>query len=331
MKNSTTIVIPAYKPCQRMSDLVNSLKEQKHSDIVIVDDGSGPSYEAIFDSAQAAGAEIIRHAVNCGKGRALKTGINHVLATRSSCRGIVTADADGQHLPEDILAVSVTLLETPTALILGSRCFDSSTPLRSRIGNTVTRRIFRLLTGRNLVDTQTGLRGIPRALAEQIITLEGERYEYELNMLQAALRGGFPIIEHPISTVYIEENASSHFDPLVDSWRVYRRLLGLLRLPVTLSVVDILLFAILSNPDKILISLLVARLIASLAIFPLHRVPTGIRLYKGMAVGLLSTSFAFPLVSLLAVPLGDVVSAKVLTEAILILPNHLLHRKFITE
>src|SRR6185369_8570471 len=160
-------------------------------------------------------------AVNLGKGAALKTGINHALCTFPGLTGIVTADADGQHHPEDIRRVAETQREHPDALVMGARTFDADVPLRSRFGNILTRRLMQTLIGTKLQDTQTGLRGIPVGLAERLLLVEARGYEFELEMLIAARQAGVPVVEVPIRTIYEPGNKSSHFNPLTDSMKIY--------------------------------------------------------------------------------------------------------------
>src|SRR5206468_2047006 len=118
----------------------------------------GAEFAGIFEqAARLPKVRLVSHAVNLGKGAALKTGIQHALSAFPQLRGVVTADADGQHHPEDIERVAARLVEQPEALVLGARSFDGSVPLRSRFGNLLTRRLMQLVVGARLQDTQTGL------------------------------------------------------------------------------------------------------------------------------------------------------------------------------
>ena len=160
------VLIPAYKPGRALVELVRRLSAAAVSAVIIVDDGSGPSYQSLFEELRLfPRTHLLRHAVNLGKGAALKTGINYALCNFPCMCGMVTADADGQHAFEDILAVAAKIKEGTGALILGVRQFRGNTiPLRSRLGNALTRGVFRVLVGESVADTQTGLRGIPAAL-----------------------------------------------------------------------------------------------------------------------------------------------------------------------
>src|SRR5262245_2218225 len=178
-------LIPAFRPTKQLVETVRQLSQSgAFEQTVIVDDGSGPEFQDIFDEAtRVPGVRRLGHAVNLGKGAALRTGVNDILWSLPSCAGIVTADADGQHAPEDVVRVAEELRRHPDALILGCRQFRTRVPFRSRFGNGVTKRLFRLLAGKALTDTQTGLRGLPRTLLPHLLEIPANRYEFELDML----------------------------------------------------------------------------------------------------------------------------------------------------
>ena len=184
--------------------------------IVVVDDGSGPAFAPTFEQCKVT---VLRHEKNLGKGAALRTGIKYALAHHPDC-GVVTADADGQHHAEDIIKVAGRLEREPDAMILGARGFDGDVPGRSRVGNRVSRLVFRMLMGQNLGDTQTGLRGIPRRLLRDLAMMNSTGYEFEVDMLTAAKHLSVPIVEQPIRTIYAPGNPTSHFNPLKDSMRI---------------------------------------------------------------------------------------------------------------
>lgn len=199
----------------------------------------------IFETIETiAGCTLLHHAINLGKGRALKTGLNYLLTNVHEIRGVVTCDADGQHLAGDVEKVARVLINNPDSLTLGVRSFDAKVPLRSKLGNIITRSIFYFLVGKYLSDTQTGLRGIPVCFIPSLIRLEGEGYEYEMNMLVAAKTEGLPVIEESISTVYLENNRSSHFNPLFDSMKIYFLLLRFSCSSLVASMLDLVFFTI---------------------------------------------------------------------------------------
>jgi len=215
------VLIPSWQPEPALTQLVNDLSTHGFGAIILVNDGSSPQSAPIFEPLTAiSSVHLLTHAVNLGKGRALKTGINYTLTALPQIDGLITADADGQHTVKDIVRVALALPSSNGSVVLGARTFAADVPLRSRFGNVLTRNIFAFVTGAKLADTQTGLRAFPRNLLPELLTLDGERYEYEMTVLAHVCRQRKPV-EVPIETVYIDGNRSSHFDPIRDSMRIY--------------------------------------------------------------------------------------------------------------
>ena len=214
------VLIPAFQPDERLPALVQDLLlHAPNLHIVVVDDGSGPASEAAFDAVRALGARVIDQAPNRGKGFALKRGFAFI-EQEFPGESVACADCDGQHTAADILRVLEELRIKSEDIVLGVRAFSGAVPLRSRIGNDLTRRLFGAVTRRVIHDTQTGLRGYSPSLLPWLQTVEGDRFEYELTVLLEATRRRIPIREVGISTVYLEHNATSHFRPFQDSIRV---------------------------------------------------------------------------------------------------------------
>ncbi len=238
------VIIPAYEPDDKLITLLHALQQAKIRRVVVVDDGSGAQYGELFAQAETVeNCTVLYHAVNLGKGRALKTAFNYCLRAYDDASGCVTADSDGQHTPEDILACMRKLWENPQALILGCRDFDApSVPARSSFGNKCTRNVFRYLLGLSVSDTQTGLRAIPLDFMKKLMQVKGERFEYETNMLIETKNLNISIVEVPVETVYIEENRTSHFNPIKDSVRIYLVFGKFLFSSLSSSVLDLLLF-----------------------------------------------------------------------------------------
>ena len=241
------VIIPSYEPDDKLITLLEALKQTGISHVVVVDDGSGAQYETFFELAEEMdNCTVLHHAVNLGKGRALKTAFNACLLRFPTQCGCVSADSDGQHTPADILACMRKLWENPQALILGCRDFDApSVPARSSFGDKCTRKVFRYLLGLSVSDTQTGLRAIPTLFMKELMQVKGERFEYETNMLIETKNLNIPILEVPVETVYIEENKTSHFNPIKDSVRIYLVFGKFLFSSLSSSVLDLLLFHIL--------------------------------------------------------------------------------------
>jgi len=220
---STAVLIPAYEPDEKLIRFIGELKKSGLS-VIVVDDGSGPAYEKIFEQAKK-DADVISYAKNRGKGFALRTGLRHIAEKHSMFRTVVTADADGQHKTADVMRTADSAEVHPGSLILGCRSFTGNVPLRSRMGNGITRMVFRMASGVRLSDTQTGLRAFGSDLIPFLLKIEGDRYEYEMNMLMEAARNKIPIGEVKIETVYLNDNAGSHFNTLRDSYLIYRDIL----------------------------------------------------------------------------------------------------------
>ena len=265
-----SIAIPAFNPGPALPEVVRGLRRAGFDRIVVVDDGSDPGCRPMFE-AVARECTVVRHAVNLGKGRALKTALNACHLARPDTAGVVTADADGQHAIEDVAHVAGTLAEAGGGIVLGARSFGGDVPLRSRIGNVLTRWVFRLLVGRRVSDTQTGLRGIPRAAVPELLRVAGERYEYEMNVLLAAKELALPIAEVPIRTIYLDGNRDSHFNPILDSMRIWFQLLRFATSSSLTAIVDYVVFWIALPWAGLLGGLVAARLVASAVNFALNR------------------------------------------------------------
>ena len=223
--SNLAVVIPAYKPGEALKGFSQELAGKGFGEIIVVDDGSGEEYSEIFDFVKSAGCRLLVHEVNKGKGRALKTAFEYILEENADICAVITADADGQHLIKDIIRVGEKTLEADDSLVIGGRVFAGKVPLKSRLGNAITRGVYNFVAGQKVHDTQTGLRGIPLSALEKISKLHGERYEFEMNMLLEAKRLELKIVEIEIETVYIDDNASSHFNAITDSWKIYKQII----------------------------------------------------------------------------------------------------------
>ena len=223
----TVVLIPAYKPDMALIHLVEQLHNTKDLDILVVDDGSGSDYAPVF--AKLSGmAAFSGYEVNQGKGNALKHGFNAVKEFFPDAKYIITADADGQHKIEDILAVRDYLLKGEN-FVIGARRFTGKVPFRSKFGNSITQFVFRYFARTNVSDTQTGLRGFSVDLVPELLSIPGQRYEYETYMLLHFSEIGQHIAECPIATIYENNNESSHFNPIKDSFKIYKAIFSFSR------------------------------------------------------------------------------------------------------
>lgn len=213
------VLVPAYEPDLRLATLIRHLGDAlPHARVLVVDDGSGPDYDGVFDVAAEAGASVVRHVRNHGKGHALRAGIAWAME-HAPGEPVVTADCDGQHTPTDIARVADAV--APATIVLGGRRFTGDVPARSRFGNAASRLLFRALSGQRVHDTQTGLRGLAPDILPWLLGVPGDRFEYEFSVLMGARAQGVRLAEITIETIYLDENASSHFRPVRDSVRIY--------------------------------------------------------------------------------------------------------------
>lgn len=215
------VLIPAYKPDEKLVTLVKQLNNAQLN-AVVVNDGSGSEYDEIFGQVSEF-AVVVSHPHNCGKGRALKTGIKYISENFSECRFFITADADGQHRVEDILRVR-SELENGSEFVLTTRKLKRNIPFRSKFGNDLSRFVYTLATGKYFSDNQSGLRGFSVDNAKWLLEVKGEKYDYEMNMLYYAAKQAIPVTTLDIEAVYIDGNKSSHFNPVLDTVRIYRLL-----------------------------------------------------------------------------------------------------------
>jgi|WetSurSiteA1Bulk_404760.scaffolds.fasta_scaffold03947_3 glycosyltransferase involved in cell wall biosynthesis len=258
------LLIPAYCPSSTLIDLIRELSASPFEKLIVVNDGSGADYDRIFDELKRLDSNLIllEHETNQGKGAALKTGFNYLLQHGGDIDSVVTADADGQHTAEDILNVASKNNNRKT-IVLGCRRFDNRVPFRSRMGNQITKVMLRFFFGLDLHDTQTGLRCLSFDILPLMIGIPYDRYEYELEMLMVCNRYRVTFVQMPISTIYINDNRSSHFNPLVDSTKIYFVLFRYVIASLLTAIVDYMVFVlIVFATNNILLSTLLARGVA---------------------------------------------------------------------
>lgn len=334
------VLIPALNPPGEFHGLIDGLIERGFAHIVVVDDGSDTRepFERLRDNPRIS---VLHHASNCGKGAALKTGFAHILDHLSErVDNIVTADADGQHLPADIARIAESATRDGPRLVLGVRQFDNHTPLRSALGNRITRRVLSWLRGVNVQDSQTGLRALPLSLARECLGIRHDHYEFELECLLRARDLKVGIREVPITTVYLHGNSDSHFRPLVDSMRIYLVFARFVLASVAAFLVDILLFALfIELAWGIFAATYVARAVSASFNFLCNkylvfrsrqhaRIPREMAGYTALV--LVTATVSGFLVSLISSKTAaNVVLVKVAVDSLLFLANFVLQRFFL--
>lgn len=317
-------LIPAYEPDEKLIQLLKELVPTG-MDIIVVNDGSDASYNPIFEEA-AKYAKVLNHIQNYGKGRALKTGMMDILAAYKESYVVITLDADGQHTVKDAQKIADFASEHPHALVLGSRKFQGDIPLRSKFGNTLTKSVYYLSTGTKIQDTQTGLRAFTHRNIHPLLDIEGERYEYEMNVLLEATELGIEIKELPIQTIYLDNNTSSHFDSMKDSFRIYKEIIKFSASSIISFALDYMLFSLLFLiTGGLFLSNIMARCLSSIFNFLVNKKyvfrsqenikTAAIKYFSLVALLLLGNSVC---ISLLHQGLGvNVFLSKLLTEVIL--------------
>lgn len=337
MENDGVLLIPAYNPVDSLpAEVKRVLAENAFASVVVVNDGSASDKDVIFAELEGMpGVAVVHHARNMGKGAAIKTGLRLIAERWSHC-GVVTADADGQHAVEDIVRVADALRDNPSKLVLGVRSFCGTVPLRSRFGNLLTRKLVRIMTGQSVTDTQTGLRGIPAFFIPELLKIEANGYEFEMDMLMSS-RGVCGVLEVPIRTIYIDGNATSHFNPILDSMRIYMVLLRYVVASILSAVVDNLLFVALFMIWPNIVGCQVAGRLGSLCLnYSLNRskvfrsseeISSSMPRYLALVVfsGVMSYFF----IRMLHSAGMGVITAKLVAETLLFFFNFVVQRTFI--
>ena len=215
-------LIPSYEPDGALLKVINELLENSFI-VVVVNDGSSEQYNEIFNQLPKE-VHYLAYEVNQGKGHALKHGFSYIKDHFDEDTIIVTLDSDGQHRVSDAMKIC-DVCEENNGIVLGSRYFGKGTPRKSRFGNFMARMTFLISTRHKIYDTQTGLRAFDYSLLERLIGIKGERYEYEMNVLLDAVRHNIPLKEERIETIYINDNAGTHYNPFKDTFRIFKEVI----------------------------------------------------------------------------------------------------------
>jgi glycosyltransferase involved in cell wall biosynthesis len=222
--DKVVLVIPSYKPPQDLPQLIKHLQNNGFNKIVLVDDGSPEEFQSIFN--QVTGVHLIHLQPNMGKGAALKKAYEYISKNISGHDYVICSDDDGQHHPDDTYKVALAAVtKTNRGVFLGSRQFEGSVPIKSIIGNVFMRFTMRLVTGKKIIDTQTGLRCLPIEIFSELNEIPHDRFNFELVSLLCYIKKGYVIYEIPIRTIYFNQNQASRFRGIRDSFSVISSLL----------------------------------------------------------------------------------------------------------
>jgi len=269
MQKNIFVLIPAYEPTEKLIELSKELK--KHNlNIIVINDGSNSDYNKIFEKTKKY-ALVLQHEINKGKGAAIKTGLQYINDNNKDYI-VATVDCDGQHSVKDTLRLIEYSKLHHNELVLGKRLRNKKIPLRSRIGNGITRFIYKITTGLDVYDTQTGLRTFTDKLVPTMLNIKGERFEYEMNVLLECARNNIKIKEIDIETIYINNNSGSHFNPLKDSFEIYKEIFKFLSSSFICFIIDYLLYSVLIIfTNKITLSNIFSRIISATINFSLNK------------------------------------------------------------
>lgn len=254
-------LIPSYEPDDRLLKIVKDLNKNNFK-VVVVNDGSSNDYQKIFDSCKGY-ASVLSYDTNKGKGYALKKGLSYIKNNYDSGI-IVTMDSDGQHTINDALKLCNIASKEKNALILGKRLRGDTTPIRSKIGNSITRIFFRLTTGTDIYDTQTGLRAFDYSLIPFLLKVDGNRFDYEMNVLLDAYKNKIILKEETIETIYENNNKGSHFKIIRDSYLIYKQIFRFIISSFSSFLIDYLVYSLmLCLGSDIILSNVIARIISA--------------------------------------------------------------------
>ena len=256
------VLIPSYEPDDRLVKLINDLSKTNYK-IIVVNDGSSNKYDEIFNKIKNK-CVLLGYKENHGKGYALKTGFKYIKKTYKRNYVLVTMDSDGQHTIKDATNLLEYASEHKNELVTGMRIRNEKVPLRSRIGNGITRFIYRKITSLDVYDTQTGLRAFSSELMDYMLDIEGDRFDYEMNVLLKCAKDGIRIKEIKIDTIYIDGNKSTHFKTVSDSYKVYKEIIKYLLSSFSSFIIDYVLYTILNIlSNSLILSNVVARIISA--------------------------------------------------------------------
>ena len=214
------IVIPAYNPNGNLVELIETLY-QYTKNILVINDGSDKKCDRYFKQIKEK-CILLENNKNYGKGNALKKGLRYILEIKRDVSGVVTADADGQHQVEDILKIENKLRENTDKIILGYRNFDKENiPFLNKLSNKIMFFMNQKRYHYGIKDTQTGLRGIPRRYIENCINIQGERYEYEFNVLKYVQIKNIPLEQIEVEAIY-DKQIKSNYRKIKDSIKILK-------------------------------------------------------------------------------------------------------------
>jgi len=327
-------LIPSYEPTEKLVKLINELKKEK-LDIIVVNDGSDKKYDKYFNQIKN-NCTYLKYDTNKGKGYALKTGFKYIKDNYKEC-GVVTLDSDGQHTVKDTMKLVSMVDDMDKTILLGKRLRGNKTPLRSKLGNSITRLVFRLSTGKDIYDTQTGLRAFKSDLIPFMLGVEGNRFEYEMNMLLDAKDNKIDLKEEVIETIYEDNNSGSHFDTIKDSYLIYKQIFKFMFASFSSFILDYVLYTAFNLlTSNIVYSNIVARIVSSFFNYNVNKqmvfknkkkVSASIFKYYALAICILIVN---TLLLIMLTTIGvDKFVAKLIIEILLFMVSYFVQKRFV--
>ena len=332
-------LIPSYEPDDELLKVVDELLENSFK-VVVVNDGSNSRFDEVFNRLPVS-VNYLHYETNMGKGFALKHGLQFIRSNFGEDSIVVTLDSDGQHKVKDAIRVC-ELCEEKGGLILGSRHFGKGTPFKSKFGNWMARMTFLLSTKHKIYDTQTGLRAFEYPLIEKMQLVKGNRYEYEMNVLLDTIVNNIPIREIKIDTIYVDNNAGTHYNPWKDTMRIFKEMIKFSASSLIAFGVDFALFSLLTlfnvpYEHWVLMCTIIARVISATINFTINyhlvfkkRESLGMAFikYAGLALFILGCNLL--LMWLLYEKAGmNEYLAKIIVETTLFITSWLVQRLFV--
>lgn len=328
-------LIPAYEPDDKLIQLAKELKKREFY-CIIIDDGSGTKYSNIFKECKK-NAYVISYNENKGKGCALKTGLEYIKREFSNYV-VITIDSDGQHRVEDAEKLAVFAMNNKDTLVLGMRKRDKKVPFKSKLGNGITRFTYKISTGVDIYDTQTGLRAFSEELIDEMLEIEGDKYEYEMNVLLKFARNKIKIKEIEIQTIYIENNKGSHFNVVRDSIKIYKEIIKFSLSSITSFIIDYGLYGVVTMVfNNVIVANITARIVSSTYNFFINKcvvfksnksmIKSYFQYYLLVTIMLILNT----LVLNILVDFGNINKyiAKIITELVLFVINWIVQKKLI--
>lgn len=329
-------LIPSYEPNDKLIAILKELKEAKF-EIILVNDGSNKEYDKIFNKCEKYCSKYLSYKENHGKGYALKTGLNYINDNYKNVV-VITMDSDGQHTVKDASNLCNIVSKKDNTILLGKRLRSSYTPLRSRLGNAITRFAYRISTGIDIYDTQTGLRAFKSDFIPFLLGVEGDRFEYEMNMILDAPKKKINLEEEVIETIYEDNNSGTHFNTLRDSYLIYKQIIKFISSSVLSFFIDYILFVVGTFIFKSIITAnIVARVISSAFNYTVNRnvvfkdkgnIKSSILKYYLLAIFILvvNTSILYLLVDIIGL---NKYLIKIVIEVILFIVSYSIQKRFI--